>query len=324
MATTTSAAARRARASTSARVVAHLAVGAGYCSSTPKAPRVGRIRRGRRRRPRCRAARRACARRRSSAGGTSAATKKRVAVARARRAGSSVIASAAAVASSSSDALAIAMPVRSQTIVWKLSSASSRPCEISAWYGVYAVYQAGFSRMLRRMTPGVMRAVVALADERLQHPVLRGDRLQAARAPRPRSAAPAARAARARRIAGGHDRVDQRRARRRSPARRASPAWSAGVVPMWRATKRVVLLERRRACRRGGSGSTSWRHPGVRGGDRRRRVATDSGVADALPRRPRRRAAPASAPASAGLQPEQPRRVGVLVDRLRRARRARR
>ncbi len=47
-----------------------------------------------------------------------------------------VIASAAAVPSSSSDALAISMPVRSITIVWKLSSASSRPCAISAWYGV--------------------------------------------------------------------------------------------------------------------------------------------------------------------------------------------
>ena len=46
------------------------------------------------------------------------------------------IASAAAVASSSSEALAIASPVRSDTIVWKLSSASRRPCEISAWYGV--------------------------------------------------------------------------------------------------------------------------------------------------------------------------------------------
>ena len=67
----------------------------------------------------------------------------------------SVIASAAAVASSSIDALAIAMPVRSQTIVWKLTSASRRPCEISGWYGVYAVYQAGFSRTLRRITPGV-------------------------------------------------------------------------------------------------------------------------------------------------------------------------
>jgi hypothetical protein len=43
----------------------------------------------------------------------------------------SVIASAAAVASSSIDALAIAMPVRSLTMVWKLISASNRPCEIS-------------------------------------------------------------------------------------------------------------------------------------------------------------------------------------------------
>jgi hypothetical protein len=45
----------------------------------------------------------------------------------------SVIASAAAVASSSMLALAIAMPVRSVTRVWKLTSASMRPCEISAW-----------------------------------------------------------------------------------------------------------------------------------------------------------------------------------------------
>ena len=48
----------------------------------------------------------------------------------------SVIASAAAVASSSIDALAICIAVRSQTIVWKLTSASRRPCEISGWYGV--------------------------------------------------------------------------------------------------------------------------------------------------------------------------------------------
>ena len=46
------------------------------------------------------------------------------------------IASAAAVASSSSDALARSMPVRSLTMVWKLSSASRRPWEISGWYGV--------------------------------------------------------------------------------------------------------------------------------------------------------------------------------------------
>ena len=40
-------------------------------------------------------------------------------------------------------------------MVWKLSSASSLPCEISGWYGVYAVYQAGFSSTLRRITAGV-------------------------------------------------------------------------------------------------------------------------------------------------------------------------
>ena len=46
------------------------------------------------------------------------------------------IASAAAVASSSMEALARSMPVRSLTIVWKLSRASSRPWLISGWYGV--------------------------------------------------------------------------------------------------------------------------------------------------------------------------------------------
>ena len=45
-------------------------------------------------------------------------------------------ASATAVASSRSDAPATGSPVRSDTAVWKLSSASSRPCEISGWYGV--------------------------------------------------------------------------------------------------------------------------------------------------------------------------------------------
>ncbi len=47
-----------------------------------------------------------------------------------------VIASAAAVASSSIDALAMSSAARSVIMVWKLSSASSRPCEISGWYGV--------------------------------------------------------------------------------------------------------------------------------------------------------------------------------------------
>ena len=45
----------------------------------------------------------------------------------------SVMASAAAVASSSMEALAMSMPVRSVTMVWKLTSASMRPWEISAW-----------------------------------------------------------------------------------------------------------------------------------------------------------------------------------------------
>ena len=66
-----------------------------------------------------------------------------------------IMASDAAVPSSSSDALAMSMPVRSVTIVWKLSSDSRRPCEISGWYGVYCVYHAGFSIMLRRITAGV-------------------------------------------------------------------------------------------------------------------------------------------------------------------------
>jgi hypothetical protein len=65
------------------------------------------------------------------------------------------MASAAAVASSSMDAFATGRAVRSSTMVWKLSRASSRPWLISGWYGVYAVYQAGFSRTLRRMTAGV-------------------------------------------------------------------------------------------------------------------------------------------------------------------------
>ena len=46
------------------------------------------------------------------------------------------IASAAAVASSSSEALASSIPVKSITICWKSSRASSRPWLTSAWYGV--------------------------------------------------------------------------------------------------------------------------------------------------------------------------------------------
>ena len=54
------------------------------------------------------------------------------------------------------EAFAVVMPVRSETMVWKLMSASRRPCEISGWYGVYAVYQLGFSSTLRLITAGVI------------------------------------------------------------------------------------------------------------------------------------------------------------------------
>ncbi len=63
--------------------------------------------------------------------------------------------STTAVDSSSIDAFAMSSPVRSETIVWKLMSASSRPWLISGWYGVYAVYQLGFSSTLRWITAGV-------------------------------------------------------------------------------------------------------------------------------------------------------------------------
>src|SRR4051812_49485794 len=74
------------------------------------------------------------------------------------------IASAAAVPSSSSDAFAISSPVRSITIVWKFNSASSRPCEISGWYGVYAVYQPGFSSTFRLITAGGVGGEEARAE----------------------------------------------------------------------------------------------------------------------------------------------------------------
>lgn len=66
-----------------------------------------------------------------------------------------VIASAAAVPSSSIEAFEMPMPVKSVITCWKFKIASVRPCEISGWYGVYAVYRAGFSKMLRNTTPWV-------------------------------------------------------------------------------------------------------------------------------------------------------------------------
>ncbi len=91
----------------------------------------------------------------SVCGNTSASTTKRFVFSfEARRASS--MPSTTAVPSSSIEALAVSSPVRSVTIVWKLISASRRPCEISGWYGVYAVYQLGFSSTLRLITDGVM------------------------------------------------------------------------------------------------------------------------------------------------------------------------
>ena len=88
-------------------------------------------------------------------GSVSASTTNRAVLAREARRASSMP-STTAVDSSSIDAFAVVSPVRSATIVWKLSSASSRPCEISGWYGVYAVYQDGFSRTFRWITAGVI------------------------------------------------------------------------------------------------------------------------------------------------------------------------
>ena len=76
-----------------------------------------------------------CASRALVCGSASASTRKTFDVdLEARRATS--IPSTTAVDSSSIDAFAVARPVRSVTIVWKLMSASRRPCEISGWYGV--------------------------------------------------------------------------------------------------------------------------------------------------------------------------------------------
>ena len=69
---------------------------------------------------------------------------------------SNSIASAAPLDSSRREALAIGSAVRSAIAVWKFNSASRRPWLISGWYGVYAVYQAGFSTRFRRRTAGVM------------------------------------------------------------------------------------------------------------------------------------------------------------------------
>ena len=115
--------------------VAHHAGGAGVLQQRTEHGRRVERRRGRRRRARCRSARRGRRPRRSSAGASRRRRRTRTTACLVERR-ISVIASAAAVDSSSIDALAISIPVRSVTIVWKLRSASSRPWLISGWYGV--------------------------------------------------------------------------------------------------------------------------------------------------------------------------------------------
>ena len=148
----------------------------------------------------------------------------------------SVIASPAAVASSRSDAFASGRPVRSATIVWKLSSASSRPCAISAWYGRVLRVPAGVLEDVAQDDGRRVRVVVAHADERAQHAVLRGERRPARRAPPARRRRAAAR---------GRGRGGCRPARS-APTRASSEsrpsafsiaATSASLGPTWRRTK---------------------------------------------------------------------------------------
>ena len=87
-------------------------------------------------------------------------------------------ASATAVASSRRDALATGSAVRSWTMVWKFSSASRRPWEISGWYGrVGGVPGGGFEDVAadHRRGDGV---VVALADHLHGRLVLGGELAQ--------------------------------------------------------------------------------------------------------------------------------------------------
>ncbi len=146
-----------------------------------------------------------------------------------------VIASAAAVASSSSEALVIGSPVSSLTIVWKSSSASSRPWLISGWYGVYAVYHAGSSSTLRRITAGRWVSVYPMPMR-----LVRGRFRSASR----RSAAITAGSDRAGgRSNGVSDRIEagtvwsSRSARDLAPRASSIRSRSASVGPMWRVTK---------------------------------------------------------------------------------------
>ena len=125
----------------------------------------------------------------------------------------------------------MSIPVRSLTIVWKLSSASRRPWEISGWYGVYAVYQAGFSSTLRRMTPRRDRVGVPETDQRAEDLVAVGegaDRVERLDLVERRSGRPSGLRVR---MLSGHDEVDELVGRREAERRRASPVPHSGIGP---------------------------------------------------------------------------------------------
>ncbi len=61
--------------------------------------------------------------------------------------------------------------------VWKVSSASSRPWEISGWYGVYEVYQRRLEDVATQ-DGGSDGVVIAESDHLHPRPVLAGDRPQ--------------------------------------------------------------------------------------------------------------------------------------------------
>ena len=88
------------------------------------------------------------------------------------------MASATAVASSSIDAPATGRPVRSSTIVWKLSSASSRPWLISGWYGRVRGVPGRALEHVAADHGRRDRVVVAEADHRGEYLVAVGQRAQ--------------------------------------------------------------------------------------------------------------------------------------------------
>jgi hypothetical protein len=104
----------------------------GYCTKTPKAAgsSAGSVSESGSCRSRMPTASARLARRARVCGKASLSTMKtRSSTLEARRA--SIMPSTTAVPSSSIEALAVSRPVRSVIIVWKLMSASRRPCEIS-------------------------------------------------------------------------------------------------------------------------------------------------------------------------------------------------